>query len=61
MGIECMDPEVRREAWAGNGDLNIVNVDMGIEAMGTDGSSPEGTRLENTGLGEEEPEEAWID
>lgn len=34
VGVERMDPEVRREAWAGNGGLNIVNVDMGIEAMG---------------------------
>lgn len=33
MGIECLDPEVRREAWLGNGDLRVVNTDTSIEAV----------------------------
>lgn len=48
MGVECMDPEVRRERCVGNGDVEVVNVDRGIEAMGTDGASWEGTRLEKS-------------
>lgn len=68
--IDCTDPEVRREVWVGNGDLKVVCVDTGIEAMGTGGTSWEGTRLEKSqgpragpgegGLGGEEPEEGWI-
>lgn len=63
-------PSSQEREWVGNGDLEVVSVDMGIEAIGTDGASWEGTRLEknrgqgqaleNGELGAEEPKEAWI-
>lgn len=48
VGIECVDPEVKRRKCVGNGYLNAVNVDRGIEAMGTDGASQEVTRPEKS-------------
>lgn len=33
LGIECLEPEIGKEAWAGNGDLRVVSVDVGIEAV----------------------------
>ena len=67
VGIECMDSGVKRKKCVGNGDLDAVNVDMGIEAVGTDGASQEATRPVKSrgqgqgprewGSGEEEPGE----
>lgn len=63
-------PSSQEREWVGNGDLEVVSVDTGIEDIGTDRASWEGTRLgknrgqgqalENGELGAEEPKEAWI-
>lgn len=29
----CLEPEIGKKAWAGNGDLRVVSVDVGIEAV----------------------------
>ena len=29
----CLEPEIGKKAWAGNGDLRGVSVDVGIEAV----------------------------
>ena len=29
----CLEPEIVKNAWAGNGDLRVVSVDVGIEAV----------------------------
>ena len=43
-----MDPEVRREVWAGNGALTFISGDTGLETVGTDAPSGEGTWLERS-------------
>lgn len=64
---ECLNPGVKREPWAGNGDLRVMSVDTGIETMSMDGASREGTWFEKSrgqgwdpreeGTGEQDSEE----